>query len=298
MPLNNTATGQGMNFSPADLGRAATSTRAAQHAAQDDTLQNLDIPRPGNATATTCTNMGHQDLANREGSTTTHWVNRDQAPNTSAVSGAFLGMNLLFAGQTTAAVVSYPAASTGLIPGITCYTDASIAPDAPGQPTRKAGIGILIVNKQVQPVLTMHIKAIMQEASSVLMAEAAALALAASIASNLNYTNVSFLTDSIHLVQFLSSTDHNHPPDWRMKTYTQQYDNCAATIQSTLHKINRAENVIADSQARQAFSVVETLHQPCHMQCSYGAHLSQCPLLQALSSVTMNCVWLLAAYCC
>jgi hypothetical protein len=65
------------------------------------------------------------------------------------------------------------------LPGVRCYTDASTSPDLPSNLSRDAGIGIFIVNNQVQPVQTIYIKAAMKQTSSVLMAEAAALALAA-----------------------------------------------------------------------------------------------------------------------
>jgi len=44
---------------------------------------------------------------------------------------------------------------------------------------RHAGLGIFIINTDVQPPLSILVKATMQESSSVLMAESAAMALAA-----------------------------------------------------------------------------------------------------------------------
>jgi hypothetical protein len=107
-----------------------------------------------------------------------------------------------------------------LLPGIRCYVDAATAPD--NQPTiiRKAGIGILFVNPQVQPVQTIYIRAQLSQALSVLMAEAAALALAAIIADRLHYNNVTFLSDCQWLVHFLNSTDLTNPPEWQIKHYT------------------------------------------------------------------------------
>ena len=82
------------------------------------------------------------------------------------------------------------------LPGIRCYTDASTSPDLPSNLSRDAGIGIFIVNNQVHPVQTIYIKAAMKETSSVLMAEAAALALTATVAKHLHLHQVSFLSDN------------------------------------------------------------------------------------------------------
>jgi hypothetical protein len=85
---------------------------------------------------------------------------------------------------------------------------------------QSSGIGILFVNPQVQPVQTIYIRAQLSQALSVLMAEAAALALAAIIADRLHYNNVTFLSDCQWLVHFLNSTDLTNPPEWQIKHYT------------------------------------------------------------------------------
>jgi hypothetical protein len=48
-----------------------------------------------------------------------------------------------------------------------------------------------------------------------------------------------------------------------MKSYTQEYDNCAPIIQAYLYKINRQDNVEADSLARLARAEDLIFHQPC-----------------------------------
>jgi putative N-acetylmannosamine-6-phosphate epimerase len=48
---------------------------------------------------------------------------------------------------------------------------------------RNAGIGVFIINTQVQPPQQVYIKATMKDFTSVLMAEAAALALATTVCS-------------------------------------------------------------------------------------------------------------------
>lgn len=100
-----------------------------------------------------------------------------------------------------------------LIQGVRCYTDASLTPDHAPQPPRSAGLGIFFVNPQVRPTQTIYIKAHVSGVHSVLMAEAAALALAATISDHLNYTNTTFLSDCQQLVQFLNEDDQSHPPD-------------------------------------------------------------------------------------
>jgi hypothetical protein len=107
--------------------------------------------------------------------------------------------------------------------GVICYTDASISPDVYSPRLRQVGTGIKFVNMQVQPHNIICITTLVKDVSSVVMVEAAALAMAASIALKFGFMQVSFLTDSSQLQQFLSAPDLNNPPDWRMSTYTQQY---------------------------------------------------------------------------
>jgi hypothetical protein len=116
--------------------------------------------------------------------------------------------------------------------GVICYIDASISPDVYSPRLRQAGTGIKFVNLQVQPHNIIYIRAL-KDVSSVVMAEAAALAMAASIAIKFGFMLVSFLTDSSQLQQFLSASDLNNPPDWRMLTYTQQYLSRTAQFQAS-----------------------------------------------------------------
>jgi len=111
--------------------------------------------------------------------------------------------------------VSFPP----LLQGSRCYTDASTVPDQVSSLPRKAGIGIFNINTQVQPPQNIYIKAAMQHSTSVLMAEAAA------ITAQLQLQHTNFLSDSQQLVDFLNSSDHSNPPDWRIKYLTQLFDN-------------------------------------------------------------------------
>jgi hypothetical protein len=69
-------------------------------------------------------------------------------------------------------------------------------------------------------VQTIYIKVIMKTTTSVLMVEAAALALTATITNSLGLQQVSSLSDNQQLVHFLNSPDQADPPDWRIKYYT------------------------------------------------------------------------------
>jgi hypothetical protein len=76
-----------------------------------------------------------------------------------------------------------------------CYVDASTSLDQAGAAPTIAGLGIFILNFQVQPTQTIYIKATLTSCSSVIMAEAASLALASSITRAMNIHNCNFLSD-------------------------------------------------------------------------------------------------------
>ena len=73
-----------------------------------------------------------------------------------------------------------------ILPGTRCYSDVSIDPDQNLHLPRIAGLGVFITNNQTQPTQSIYIQGRISNAISVLMAEAAALALAAVVASLLN----------------------------------------------------------------------------------------------------------------
>jgi putative N-acetylmannosamine-6-phosphate epimerase len=112
-----------------------------------------------------------------------------------------------------------------LLSGARCYTDASILPDAVSSLPRTAGIGIFIINMQVHPPEQIYIKATMSDSSSVIMAEATALALAAAVTERLNIHHINFLSDNQQLVHFFNGSDGSNPPDWRIKHLTQSFIN-------------------------------------------------------------------------
>jgi hypothetical protein len=71
-----------------------------------------------------------------------------------------------------------------LLPGPRCYSDASTTPDNINSNARKAGLGIFLLDPSHQ--IKFYVKAEINQVSSVLMAEAAAIALAAWITSLLH----------------------------------------------------------------------------------------------------------------
>ena len=95
----------------------------------------------------------------------------------------------------------------------------------------------------VQPVHAICIKAVMTNAASVLMTEAAALALAATVNDALNINNTTFLSDCQQLVHFLNDADQTNPSDWRIKYFTQLFANCAGQRRQKIYKVNRQLNL-------------------------------------------------------
>jgi len=78
---------------------------------------------------------------------------------------------------------------------------------------------------QVHPPEQIYIKATMSDSSSVIMAEAAALALAAAVTETLNVHHINFLSDNQQLVHFFNGSDGSNPPNWRIKHLTQSFIN-------------------------------------------------------------------------
>jgi hypothetical protein len=96
--------------------------------------------------------------------------------------------------------------------------------------TNNAGLCIFILNFQVQPPQAIYVKAQLHNCRSVLMGEAAALALGATIVKALQVQSCTFLSDSQQLVHFLHQEQQENPPQWRIKPFTQAYSNIAAIL--------------------------------------------------------------------
>jgi hypothetical protein len=150
----------------------------------------------------------------------------------------------------------------------------------------------------VQPEQKIQIKAIMTMTQSVIMAEAAALALAVKLAQNLHFDNISFLSDCSQLVNFLNSHDRDNIPDWRIQAFTQVFHNFASNHQANIYRISRTISSTPDALARKALHTVHAPQQAMQLVCLYNDQDHQCPVMGALTSVTLNNVRVLAATCC
>jgi hypothetical protein len=220
-----------------------------------------------------------------------HRVHEERINNTPMQAAAALQVTCTHSQQVDRYTIQVPA----LLPGVRCYVDASTAPDQPSLPPRKASLGILFVNTQVQPAQTIYIKAQVTGIHSVLMAEAAALALAARVNDSFNFYNTIFLSDSQQLVHFLNQQDQTHPPDWRIKFFTQSFTNYSLHRRGKVLKINRNLNTTADGLARLALSVSSNTYEHAR---SYLNHSHHCPLVEAMAIVNLQHVTLLSASCC
>jgi len=87
-------------------------------------------------------------------------------------------------------LVSFPTSITGTW----CYTNASTTPDTTTSTLRQAGLEIFIIKTDVQPPMSILIKATMQESSSVIMAEAATIAVAAQLLNQLQCHQATLLS--------------------------------------------------------------------------------------------------------
>lgn len=122
-----------------------------------------------------------------------------------------------------------------LIPGPRCYSDASLAPDSVNSAPRSAGLGIFLMDPTQH--LKCFIRARIDQVSYVLMAESAAMALAAKICDLLRFSDMSFLTDSQILASFFNGPDLDKPPQWQIKPYTQKFLNAVTNCNWKVFKV-------------------------------------------------------------
>jgi hypothetical protein len=113
----------------------------------------------------------------------------------------------------------------------------------------------------------------MKATTSVLMAEAAALALVATITNIFGLQQVSFLSDNQQLVYFLNAPDQANPPDRRIKYYTQIFINLSTSGGNRIHRIKRDQNYTADTLAKQSFFQVQFSSSTLICICSHAAHI-------------------------
>lgn len=106
-----------------------------------------------------------------------------------------------------------------------------IVPDQSTNQSREAVLWIFIINTQVQPIQKIYIQGRINNTSTVLMAEGAALALATLVASLLQLQSPNYLSDNQQQVSFHNASDHSSPSDQRIKAPTYS---CTATRTLTL----------------------------------------------------------------
>lgn len=126
-----------------------------------------------------------------------------------------------------------------MLQGSRSYVDASTQPILPNSHPREAGLGIFILNFQVQPAQAIYIQAKLQTTTSVIMAEAAILALASVVVDRLGLTVINYLSDYEQLVQFLNTAAPSDPPDRRIRPFAQFFSNKARNRDSKIFKIHR-----------------------------------------------------------
>ena len=98
----------------------------------------------------------------------------------------------------------------------------------------------------------------MTGATSVPMAETAAIALAEIIADRLSLHQMNFLSDNIQLVQLLNALNQDDPLDWRIKHFTHLFSNYN-NQREKIFKIQKSHQT-SDILARQAF--LDSQHMP------------------------------------
>jgi len=129
----------------------------------------------------------------------------------------------------------------------------------------------------------MYVKAFMTNSTSVLMAEATAMALAALVTSALSIQNTIFLTNNQLLVSFINGTDFSSPPIWDIKPFTQSFIT-TNNNNSRVLKVARNQNVTARTLATQAFQCALN-PSSTSISCTNTVHVTSCPLRVALNSI-------------
>lgn len=144
------------------------------------------------------------------------------------------------------------------------------------QAPRRAGLGVFIINNQSSTTSAIYIKAMLRDSSSVLMAEAAALALGAQVLCALGVQQLFFLSDNQQLVNFFNGNDHNNPPQWEIKPFTQSFINNTSSNNARLFRIDGKLNTTAHVLASQVNSSNRT-SLDLLSTCTNPAHVNSCP---------------------
>jgi hypothetical protein len=181
--------------------------------------------------------------------------------------------------------------------GFRCYTEASTAPDLLPNEIRPAGIWTFITNTQLQPPLSITIKAALNASPSVFVAKAAALALGATLLHIMHLNPVNFFTDNHLLSHYINSTGHLDIPDWRAAAYTHTISS-SLTGASKVFNISRNHNHMANSLAKEGLELIQSNSLQLDSTCTNPSHAHGCPLLRALQLVTINSVMVFTTSCC
>jgi hypothetical protein len=159
-----------------------------------------------------------------------------------------------------------------------------------------AGLGIYIIYLQVNPANTIY--ATHNKIYLVVNAEAAGLALAATILNKLNLCEIAYFSDCSNLVDYINSEDPSDPPDWHVLPCIQDFNLAMRLSRYTVSKISHHDNSIADSLAKLAFNSPHIQSKEYVPGCSYETHFTQCPLLGVLPRLNFTLHMVLAATCC
>jgi len=138
-------------------------------------------------------------------------------------------------------LVSFPSSFVGT----RCYTDGATLLDNHTSGTRQAGLGVFIIITDENPLTSIFIKALVQESSSVLMVESAALALATNLLNQIQCRRYTIFSDNQQLVHFLNKSNLSNPSDWRIKPYSQSAANLLANYNTQVRKVKRSQNQMA-----------------------------------------------------
>jgi hypothetical protein len=98
--------------------------------------------------------------------------------------------------------------------------------------------------------------------------------------------------------ELCSKDDLANPSQWRIKYYTQTFDNFTSARTLSIYKIQCRLNTTADSLACQARQLQVPQHAALEFLCASADHTTSCNVQQALQCVSLTGVTILTATCC
>ncbi|KAK3139475.1 hypothetical protein QOZ80_5AG0383870 [Eleusine coracana subsp. coracana] len=165
----------------------------------------------------------------------------------------------------------------------TSFTDAALPLSHQVNMPNRAGIGVFITMPGAA-CPTIAAIATAQHAASALQAEAMAILLASKMLKALNFTEITYATDSQILANTLQQDDFVlHPGEWRLRPLLYEFKNNNKLINYSVIKVHRDNNTSAHQLA--ASAIRSSASSQCVYSCSHVAHNQQCPVLDALQSV-------------